>query len=88
MSWSLIWVGTPEKIISALSKESERLTGTSKDEFDKVKPALIILVDSNYDKTATPALKLSASGHAYFENGEPKYSTCNVVLENLGAALV
>jgi hypothetical protein len=88
MSWSLVWVGTPEKIIAALDKESDRLTGTSKDEFDKVKPALVSLVQSNYDKTITPALKLSASGHAYIENGEPKYSTCNVSLENLGAALV
>lgn len=88
MSWSLVWVGTPEKIVAALEKESDRLTGTSKDEFDKVKPGLVTLVQSNYDKTVTPALKLSANGHAYIENGEPKYSTCNVVLENLGVALV
>lgn len=60
----------------------------SKGEFDKVKPALVTLVESNFDKALTPALKLSANGHAYTENGEPKYSTCNVSLENLGAALV
>lgn len=88
MSWSLLWVGTPEKIIEALDKESNRLTGMSKDEFDKVKPALVTLVESNFDKTITPALKLSANGHAYTENGEPKYSVCNVVLENSGAALL
>lgn len=88
MSWSLVWVGTPEKIIEALGKESDRLTGASKDEFDKVKPALVTLVESNYDKTVTPALKLSANGHAYIENGEPKYSACNVSLENMGVALV
>jgi hypothetical protein len=88
MSWSLVWVGTPEKIIAALDKESDRLTGQSKEEFDKVKPALVTLVEANYDKTVTPALKLSANGHGYIENGEPKYSACNVSLENMGAALV
>lgn len=88
MSWSLVWVGTPDKIVEALDKESDRLTGMSKDEFDKVKPALVTLVQSNFDKTVTPALELSANGHAYTENGEPKYSTCNVSLKNLGAALL
>lgn len=88
MSWSLVWVGTPDKIVEALEKESDRLTGMSKEEFDKVKPSLVNLVQQNYDKTVTPALKLSANGHGYIENGEPKYSTCNVSLENMGAALV
>ena len=88
MSFSLVFIGTPDKIVEALSKESERLTGASKEEFDKILPSLTTLVQQNFDKTITPALKLSASGHGYTENGAPKYSTCNVSLENLGVALV
>lgn len=88
MSWSLIYVGTPDNIVKALDAESERLTGDSKTEFDQVKPALAALVQANFNADNPPALKLQASGHAYSANGEPKYGTCAVSLENLGSALV
>lgn len=83
-----MYVGTPDNIVKALDAESERLTGDSKAEFDKVKPGLVALVQSNFNADNPPALKLVASGHAYSANGEPKYGNCSVSLENLGVALV
>jgi hypothetical protein len=88
MSWSVLLIGSPENIVSALNKESDRLTGDSKAEFDKVLPALTTLVQQNYNADNPTALKLQANGHAYSTNGEPKYGTCNIVIENLGSALV
>jgi hypothetical protein len=87
MSWSVIYIGTPSNIVAALKKESERLTSTSKEEFDTALPGLITLVEMNHNSQAEPCLKLSANGHGYSSN-ELKYGNTNVTLENLGVALV
>jgi hypothetical protein len=88
MSWSIIFIGTPDNISKALAKHSEQLTGKSKEEFDIALPHLAGLVGQNFNKTSEPVLKLMANGHAYDSNGVPEYSNCQVVIENLGAALV
>ena len=35
MSWSISYIGSPEKIIAALDRHSESISGKSKEEFDK-----------------------------------------------------
>jgi hypothetical protein len=87
MSWSIMFVGSAAGIVAALNKESERLTGDSKKEFDAALPNLVYLVQSNYlndEQAQQQALRLNANGHAYSENGVPKYGSCNVHLEQLG----
>src|SRR6478752_5471343 len=64
MSWSVYFIGTPAAIVTALHKESNRLTGDSKEEFDKAKPHLIALVESNFNTNqVNTAYKLEAAGH-------------------------
>ena len=61
MSWSVAFIGKPEKVVEALQKKSETLTGESKKEFDSALPHLVGLVNENF---GTPYLvNLSASGH-------------------------
>ena len=88
MSFSIVYIGTPENIIKALNAESARLTGDSKTEFDKALPGFKTLLEMNFNVDYPLILKLTANGHAYSANGEPKYGTCFVSLENLGATLV
>ena len=66
MSWSVSFIGTPEKVIEALEKESTRLTDQSKKEFDFALPHLIGLIALNYGPGYFNAVKLEANGHGYF----------------------
>jgi len=86
MSWSINFIGKPGNIVTALQKESERLTGQSKVEYDAALPYLIGIVqgNSNVDEQYLPVLHLQASGHAYIKDGETQYSTCQVQLSPLG----
>jgi hypothetical protein len=88
MSWSVDFIGSPDNIVAALEKESEKLTGPSKHEFDSVLPSLIRLVKQNHNKETPPVLKLTASGHADIINGEPIYSYCRANLEQVLGTLV
>jgi hypothetical protein len=88
MSWSVNFIGTPEKIASALQKQSESLSGQSKEEFDEVLPHMVGLVKQNYNKTSEPVLKISASGHRFSGHGHDTYCNCTVHIENLGGVLV
>ncbi len=76
MSWSFSAVGKPGAICDALDRESSRLSGDSKTEFDAARPALQTLVAANNMRRS---LCLKAHGH-----GAPGQScaTCNVTLES------
>jgi len=88
MSWSVILIGNPDNIVKALQQNSEKLNGTSKDEFDAALPHLIGLVKENSNKTQQPVLKLSASGHGYLRDSEFDYKTCQVLIEDIGGLIV
>lgn len=61
ISWSISFIGKPEKVAEALNAESERMNGESKKEYDFALPHLIGLVNENF---GTPyPVKLTASGH-------------------------
>jgi hypothetical protein len=61
MSWSVQFIGKPEKIVEALQKQSETMSGESKVEYDCALPHLVGLVNENFGYDY--AIKLMASGH-------------------------
>lgn len=83
MSWSANYIGNPLNIVEALKKQSESISGKSKEELDAALPHIADLLKQNYNKNAEPVLRLSASGH-----GHDGYNTCSVNIENLGGLLV
>lgn len=85
MSWSVSYIGTPEKISEALDRQKDILSGQSLEEFDAALPALKTLLSLNYGDQYTR--QLIANGHAYTTEGITKYSTVSVELKNIGAIL-
>ena len=61
MSWSVQFVGKPEKVAEALTAQSATMNGESKVEYDSALPHLVALVNENFG-TGYP-VKLAASGH-------------------------
>lgn len=61
MSWSVSFIGKPEKVIEALTAYSEKMNGQSKVEYDSALPHLIGLMNENYG--IDYPVKLAASGH-------------------------
>ncbi len=89
MSWTFDAIGTPEKLAVALIEETARLSGDSKEEFDRAIPALHSLLVMNVSKNFPQrVLHLCANGHASRSGGEVVDSTCNVSLSGLSAKLV
>jgi hypothetical protein len=82
MSWSISYIGTPEKISKALKSHSETLTGKSKEEFDAALPHLDALVSQNVNTNYPIALRLNANGHGYNDNNQ-----VNASIENIGILL-
>jgi len=76
MSWSVRLIGTPEKVVEALDKYGEGLSGQSKEEFDEAKPALVALVNGNVGSM----VDLSANGHASFTDGKKTSGSVSVGL--------
>lgn len=89
MSWSIMLIGHPDKVVAALETESTKLSGKSKDEFDAALPHLVGLVRQNYNSATDiqPVLSVQASGHGY-ENSEGAYNNCIVTIQTLAGVLV
>lgn len=87
MSYSVTFFGKPEKVVEALESYSEKLSGPSKDEYDKALPNITGLVKQNFG-TESQLLKVSANGHGTFQNGEPTQSYCAVNIETVYGLLV
>lgn len=85
MSFSVSFIGKPDAIKNALAKESDRLTGQSKEEFDAVKPAIETIVDQNVTGVGDQAvLHVEANGHANFTDGVKQYGSCQVKVSRIG----
>lgn len=84
MSWSVTFIGNPQKIVQALKDNSEKLSGVSKDEFDAALPHLIGLVEQNYNTYQEPVIHLTANGHGQ----QDKYCNCLVSIQLLGGIIV
>lgn len=78
MSWSVQFIGKPEKVVEALQTQSNNLTGESKVEYDSALPHLIALVNENFG-TGYP-VKLSASGHGQTGEKPTRQLTASIEL--------
>lgn len=86
MSWSVTYLGTPDKICDALNKYSESLSGQSKNEFDEASPHIKSLLLQN---VGASIFRLNASGHAQFNSeGNKTSGYCAVNIEQIYGLLV
>lgn len=98
MSWSVYFIGTPQKIAEALEANSESISKDPNDqsrrEFDAAKPGLVTLVKENFAHPGggytQPVLQLSASGSGYRDGkgGPDKYRSCSVEIKPLSGQLL
>lgn len=88
MSWSIRFIGTTTKVVEALKANSEKLTGTSKQEYENALPHLIGLVEQNFDDAREAVVDISANGHGYAVDGTLKQSNCGVKIERLYAEVL
>jgi len=79
MSWSVQFIGKPEKVAEALNAESVKMSGESKKEYDSALPHLVGLVNENF---GTPYLiKIAASGHGtVYTNRSDRQLTASIEL--------
>lgn len=91
MSWSVSFIGNPEKVAEALRAESEKLSGQSKVEYDAVAGSLAALVLENFNRgegQQDPIVRLEAAGHGHAA-GDAQVSRCvSVKLETFYAQLL
>lgn len=83
MSWSFVFIGKPENIVTALEQQSEKMEGQSKIEYDAAMPHFVALVKENFAASA-PMLKITASGHGH----EASYRQCIVNIEYIYGTIV
>ena len=95
MSWSVSIIGKPDAVIGELERESTRLSGQSKVEFDAAKPHLIGLVRENFKHPDAnphyldPTLHLEASGSGSFDvAGTQLHRTCSAKVSWVNGKLV
>lgn len=87
MSYSVTFIGTPEKIVEALEEYSTKISGPSKEEYENALPSIVALVKLN--KSTYPSLlKVGAYGHASSVEGKVIQSTCGVIIESVNGTLV
>jgi hypothetical protein len=79
MSWSISYLGEPEKVAAALEEANSGLTDQSKEEWEAAKPHLIALVRMNIGNNTV--VKLNASGSGSKQGGKLISSSCQVTLE-------
>jgi hypothetical protein len=78
MSWSIQFIGKPEKVIEALNANSEKMSGESKAEFDSALPHLVGLVNENFGYDYL--VNLTASGHGQTGEKPSRQLTAKVEL--------
>jgi hypothetical protein len=84
MSWSVQFIGKPEKVVEALQKQSTTMNGESKAEYDSALPHLTGLVKENFGYDYM--VNLTASGHG--QTGEKPTRQLTVKLELIYGVLV
>ena len=78
MSWSVQFIGKPEKVVEALTEQSEKISGESKVEYDTALPHLIALVKENFGSGY--AIKLVASGRGSMGEKPSRQLTVSIEL--------
>jgi len=76
MSWTIGFIGTPDKVVGAMETETQKYSGLSKEEYEQALPHLVALVKQNFNKEGgdykQPIIKINASGSGYTVNGRRK----------------
>lgn len=75
MSFSVYFIGHPEKVANAVEEYSGKLTGQSKQEYDAAVPHIKGLVLQNVG--ANKVISVEANGHASFNDGVVTESNLN-----------
>ena len=86
MSWSIQFIGKPERVAEALTAQSEKFDSVSKIEYDAALPHLVGLVNQNFGHQYL--LKLQASGGGYSIGGTARDRQLVVNLELVYGVLV
>jgi hypothetical protein len=82
MSWSIGFIGKPEKVIEALDAQSAKFNDQSKVEYDEALPHLKALVAQNYGHMYP--VKITAAGHGTSgENGNRQLTASIELVYNL-----
>lgn len=86
MSWSVSFLGEPQKVGKALYDESEKMSGQSKIEYDSALPHLVALVHENFGTSYL--IKVDANGHGSSVNGEQKDRYFSATIQPIYSVLV
>jgi hypothetical protein len=86
MSWSISFIGKPEKVVEALEAHSNKLSDYSKVEYDKVLPSIVNIIQQNFGFDYL--VKVDASGHGHISDGVPQNSQCKVNVDLMYGVLV
>lgn len=87
MSWSISFIGKPEKVVEALEAHSSKLDGYSKVEYDKALPHMVGIVKENFGNEGE-LVKCTASGHGYIVNNVPQQGHLNCEITSIYGILV
>lgn len=83
MSWSVSYIGKPEKIVEALNQHTSSLSGQSLEEYQDALPYLIGIVQQNLNTDYDLILNFSAGGSGYRADGVYKHKSCTIKLEQM-----
>lgn len=81
MSWSVSFVGKPEKVAEAVEQYGGTLSGQSKEEYEAAAPHMAALARQNFAEVADVLVQLSASGSGYSKDGKMVNQSCAVELK-------
>lgn len=86
MSWSVQFIGKPEKVAEALIAEADKLSGESRNEYGSAVPHLVALVKENFGMNY--AVKIAASGHGNIYTADRSDRQLTVSIELVYGLLV
>ena len=87
MSWSISFIGTPEKVAEAVTEYVEKLSGQSGIEYADALPNIVGLVKQNFGNK-DQLIKLNASGHGTANSVEQINRQATINLEVFYSKLV
>jgi hypothetical protein len=87
MSWSICFIGKPEKVVEALEEQSGKFSGDSSVEYNAALPHFKALVAENFG-SEQQIIKITASGHGYAVDGKATSRNCGVTIESIYGTIV
>lgn len=89
MSYSVSYIGNPDKIINALKEYGNTISGQSKQEFNKALRHVIELIKQNDSKPGPlPIIEVSMSGSKTVYGADKLHSSCHVSIKHIYGVIV